>query len=459
MNAEQQKGGTHPGNDGTGGTRVVAAAQQQTFTVLDPQRALTDLLMEQVCDPKNLIRAYRRVRANKGKPGVDGMTVHELADWLRQNHVALTASLLDGTYQPQPVRGVQIPKPGGGQRQLGIPVAVDRLVQQAILQVLNPILDPTFSNSSYGFRPGRSPHMALEQARKYVAQEGREIVVDLDLEKFFDRVNHDILMSRVARRIGDKRLLRIIRRFLQAGMMQDGVCVARDEGTPQGGPLSPLLANLLLDDLDQLLDRRGHRFCRYADDCNIYVRSLAAGQRVMESVVRFLEGKLRLRVNREKSAVAPVGERKFLGHRLLLNGKLGISPKSIQRAKEKVRQITRRNRGVSLAQVIVELNLFLVGWITYYRLAACRFELQCLDEWIRRKLRCYRLKQRKRGSSVAGFLRRLGVSAIQAGRLAVSGKGPWRLALTRQANAAMSVEWFSRQGLVSLVVKYDSLRH
>jgi RNA-directed DNA polymerase len=459
MNAEQQKGGTHPGDDGTGGTRVVAAAQQQTFTVLDPQRALTDLLMEQVCDPKNLIRAYRRVRANKGKPGVDGMTVHELADWLRQNHVALTASLLDGTYQPQPVRGVQIPKPGGGQRQLGIPVAVDRLVQQAILQVLNPILDPTFSNSSYGFRPGRSPHMALEQARKYVAQEGREIVVDLDLEKFFDRVNHDILMSRVARRIGDKRLLRIIRRFLQAGMMQDGVCVARDEGTPQGGPLSPLLANLLLDDLDQLLDRRGHRFCRYADDCNIYVRSLAAGQRVMESVVRFLEGKLRLRVNREKSAVAPVGERKFLGHRLLLNGKLGISPKSIQRAKEKVRQITRRNRGVSLAQVIVELNLFLVGWITYYRLAACRFELQCLDEWIRRKLRCYRLKQRKRGSSVAGFLRRLGVSAIQAGRLAVSGKGPWRLALTRQANAAMSVEWVSRQGLVSLVVKYDSLRH
>jgi RNA-directed DNA polymerase len=266
-------------------------------------------------------------------------------------------------------------------------------------------------------------------------------------------------MSRVARRIGDKRLLLIIRRFLQAGMMQDGVCVSRDEGTPQGGPLSPLLSNLLLDDLDQELERRGHCFCRYADDCNIYVQSLAAGQRVMDSVVRFLEGKLRLRVNREKSAVAPVGERKFLGHRLLLNGKLGIAPKSIKRAKEKIRQITRRNRGVSLAQVIVELNLFLVGWITYYRYAACRFELQCLDEWIRRKLRCYRLKQRKRGSSVAGFLRRLGVSAIQAGRLAGSGKGPWRLALTQQMNAAMSVEWFSQQGLVPLVVKYDALRH
>jgi len=459
MNAEQQKGGTHPGDGTTGGTRATAAASQQTFTALDPQRALTDPLMEQVCDPKNLIRAYRRVRSNKGKPGVDGMTVHALADWLRSNHAALTASLLDGTYQPQPVRGVQIPKPGGGQRQLGIPVAVDRLVQQAILQVLNPILDPTFSNSSYGFRPGRDAHMALEQARKYVAQEGREIVVDLDLEKFFDRVNHDILMSRVARRIGDKRLLRIVRRFLQAGMMQDGVCVARDEGTPQGGPLSPLLSNLLLDDLDQLLDSRGHRFCRYADDCNIYVRSLAAGQRVMESVVRYLEGKLRLRVNREKSAVAPVGERKFLGHRLLLNGKLGIAPKSVKRAKEKIRQITRRNRGVSLAQVIVELNLFLVGWINYYRYAACRFELQCLDEWIRRKLRCYRLKQCKRGRTIAKLLQRLGASPSLAHRVASSGKGWWRLSLTRAVHQAMSQEWFASQGLVAVTDKYDALQH
>lgn len=459
MNTEQQQGGRHLGDGVTGGTREVATAPQQTFTVLDPQRALTDQLMEQVCDPKNLIRAYRRVRANKGKPGVDGMTVQELADWLRQNHAALTASLLEGIYQPQPVRGVQIPKPGGGQRQLGIPVAVDRLVQQAILQVLNPILDPTFSNSSYGFRPGRDPHMALEQARKYVAQEGREIVVDLDLEKFFDRVNHDILMSRVARRIGDKRLLRIIRRFLQAGLMQDGVCVARDEGTPQGGPLSPLLANLLLDDLDQELERRGHRFCRYADDCNIYVRSLAAGQRVMDSVVQFLEGKLRLRVNREKSAVAPVGERKFLGHRLLLNGKLGISPKSIKRAKEKIRQITRRNRGVSLAQVIVELNLFLIGWLNYYRYAACRFELQCLDEWTRRKLRCYRLKQRKHGNSVTDFLRLLGVPAHQAARIGSSGKGWWRLSNTPPVKKALSNEWISQQGLVSLVPRYDALRH
>src|SRR5712671_3085218 len=290
MNAEQQNNQPHDGGGETGGTHFTAQDRQQAFTALVQSRALTVSLMEQVCDPKNLLRAYRRVRSNKGKPGVAGMTVHELADWLREHSAALTASLLDGTYRPQPVRGVSIPKPGGGQRQLGIPVVVDRLVQQMILQVLDPILDPTFSNSSYGFRPGRDAHMALEQARRYVAQEGRKFVVDLDLEKFFDRVNHDILMSRIARRIGDKRLLLIIRRFLQAGMMQDGVCVARDEGTPQGGPLSPLLSNLLLDDLDQELERRGHCFCRYADDCNIYVRSLAAGQRVMESVTRFLEG-------------------------------------------------------------------------------------------------------------------------------------------------------------------------
>ena len=235
MSAEQQKGTTNHDVGGNGGTGTPPYGQRQTLTAFDPQRALTCNLMEQICDPQNLVRAYRRVRSNKGKPGVDGMTVHELADWLRNNHAALTASLLDGSYQPQPVRGVQFRKPEGGQRQLGIPVAVDRLIQQAILQVLTPILDPTFSNSSYGFRPGRDAHMALEQARKYVVQEGREMVVDLDLEKFFDRVNHDILMSRVARRIGDKRLLRIIRRFLQAGLMQGRVCVTRDEGTANSG--------------------------------------------------------------------------------------------------------------------------------------------------------------------------------------------------------------------------------
>jgi RNA-directed DNA polymerase len=459
MNVEQQKGDRPQGVEEAGGTGLPAHGQPQAFAAFDRQRALTTNLMEQVCDPQNIVAAYRRVRSNKGKPGVDGMTVHELADWLRNHRRTLTTSLLEGTYRPQPVRGVQIPKPGGGQRQLGIPVVVDRLVQQMILQILNPLFDPTFSDSSYGFRPNRSAHTALQQARKYVAQEGREFVVDLDLEKFFDRVNHDILMSRIARRIGDKRLLLLIRRFLQAGLMQEGVCVAREEGTPQGGPLSPLLANILLDDLDRLLEARGHRFCRYADDCNIYVRSQAAGARVMDSVTRFLEEKLKLRVNRDKSAVAPVGERRFLGHRLLLNGKLGISPKSIQRAKEKIRQITRRSRGDSLAQVIVELNRFLVGWVAYYRYAACRFELQCMDEWVRRKLRCYRLKQRKRGKSVGGFLRSLGVAASSAGRLASSGKGPWRLACSPPVHRAMSTNWFSSRGLVSLLHRHESLQH
>lgn len=459
MDVEQQKGASHHGTGGAGEPVSSAHGPQQASTAIPPHPALTVDLMEQVCDPKNLWRAYRRVRSNKGKPGVDGMTVHQLQDWLREHSAALQASLLDGTYQPQPVRGVQLDKPDGGKRQLGIPVVVDRLIQQAILQVLEPIFDPTFSNSSYGFRPGRSAHMALEQARKYVCQEGRKIVVDLDLEKFFDRVNHDILLSRLARRIGDKRLLLIIRRFLRAGLMQDGVCVTREEGTPQGGPLSPLLANLLLDDLDQILESRGHRFCRYADDCNIYVRSLAAGQRVMESVTRFLEGKLKLRVNRQKSAVAPVGERKFLGHRLLLNGKLGIAPKSLNRAKEKIRQITSRDRGVSFAQVIVELNLFLVGWIMYYRFATFRGELVRMDEWIRRRLRCYRLKQCKRGQSVTRLLRKMGLSAASASRIGSSGKGPWRLTHTPQLNTAMSNRWFHTQGLVSLVVKYDSLHH
>ncbi len=459
MDAEQQKGDQHHGDVDTGGTCVPPHGRQQASTVFNSQRALTVNLMEQVCDPMNIVRAYRRVHSNKGSPGVDGMTVHGLADWLRENREALTASLLDGTYRPRPVRGVLIPKLGGGQRQLGIPVAVDRLVQQMILQVLDPIFDPTFSNSSYGFRPGRSQHMALEQARKYVAQEGRRFVVDLDLEKFFDQVNHDILMSRIARRIGDKRLLHIIRRFLQAGLMQDGVCVTRDQGTPQGGPLSPLLANLLLDDLDQLLDSRGHRFCRYADDCNIYVRSMAAGERVMESVTRFLEGKLKLRVNRNKSTVAPVGERKFLGHRLISNGKLGISPKSIQRFKDRVREITRRNRGVKFTQVILELNRYLNGWIRYYRFAHCKADLAILDAWVRRKLRCYRLKQCKTTKGVLRFLMHLGLTLVPALRIAASGKGWWRLSFTKSAHKAMSKNWFKQQGLVSLVCQYDALQH
>jgi RNA-directed DNA polymerase len=418
---------------------------------------LTSDLMERICERDNLNRAYKRVKANKGAPGVDGMAVEELYGWLEAHKGELIAALLDGSYQPQTVLGVEIPKPGGGKRQLGIPTVVDRLVQQAILQVLDPILDPTFSASSYGFRPGRNAHQALQRGMEYVA-DGRRIVVDLDVEKFFDRVNHDILMSRLARRITDKRLLRIVRRFLEAGMMRDGVCNERQEGTPQGGPLSPLLANLLLDDLDKELERRGHCFCRYADDCNIYVRTQVAGERVMASVSEFLERKLRLRVNREKSAVALVDERKFLGHRILRDGRLGIAPESLKRAKDRVREITRRNRGISLAAMIQNLNSFLTGWVTYFRYAECKNHLQRLDEWIRRKLRCVRLKQRKRPKAIADFLQGLGVPEWRAWRLALSGKGWWRKAGSPPATEAMTVNWFKEQGLVNLTMRYAELR-
>jgi RNA-directed DNA polymerase len=413
--------------------------------------------MEQVCEPANLNRAYARVMANKGSPGVDGLTVSRLGGWIKRHKQSFIASLLDGSYQPQPVRGVQIPKPGGnGMRQLGIPTVVDRLVQQAMQQVLEAILDPTFSASSYGFRPGRGAHDALAAARQHVA-DGRTIVVDIDLEKFFDKVNHDILMARLGRWVGDKRMLKIIGRFLRAGLMRDGVCVSREEGTPQGGPLSPLLANLLLDDLDKELEKRGHTFCRYADDCNIYVQSKAAGERVLASVTTFLEKKLRLRVNRDKSAVASVLERKFLGHRLLPGGGLGIAPQSLDRARGRVRRITRRNRGVSLADVIGELNQFLIGWVAYFRHAACKGHLQRMDEWIRRKLRCLRLKQRKRTGPIAEFLHQLGVPKWRAWIGALSGKGWWRLSGSPPATEGMSLAWFESQGLVSLVQRYEQL--
>jgi len=471
MRAERQQGGYYqqllfekslesprPGEVGNGGTEAESTEEPQARAALDQARALTQALMEEVTGRDNLNRAYRRVMANQGAAGVDGMQLLELRGWLAEHKEQLIASLLSGSYRPQAVRGVEIPKPGGGMRQLGIPTVVDRLVQQAILQVLDPILDPTFSASSFGFRPGRGAHDALIQASRYVA-EGRSIVVDVDLEKFFDRVNHDLLMGRVARRIGDKRLLAIIRRFLEAGMMQQGVNVERHEGTPQGGPLSPLLANLLLDDLDQELESRGHCFCRYADDCNIYVRSLAAGERVLASLTEFLEGKLKLRVNRQKSAVAPVWERKFLGYRLLGDGTLTIAPKSLDRAKDRVREITRRNRGVSFERMLGELNSFLTGWVTYFRLAKAKGVLAKLESWIRGKLRCVRLKQRKRAASITAFLHRLGVPWNRCWTTAASGKGWWRLAHTPAAQQGMNNAWFEQQGLVSLLHYYGTFSH
>jgi RNA-directed DNA polymerase len=472
MGMEQQKGsGTQldlfdealkaslcHGITGKGGTGAEMFEEQQIPAARVEKLALAYGVMEQVASSANLNQAYKRVKANKGAPGVDGMTVADLRSWIADNRERLIVSLLDGSYRPQPVRGVEIPKPGGkGVRQLGIPTVVDRLVQQAILQVLEPMFDPTFSASSYGFRRGRSAHDALRQAREYVT-DGRRIVVDIDLEKFFDRVNHDLAMSRLAQRIGDTRLLTITRRFLQAGMMAGGVCVERQEGTPQGGPLSPLIANLLLDDLDKELERRGHRFCRYADDCNIYVRSRAAGERVMASVTAFLEGKLRLRVNREKSAVAPVKERSFLGHRVVSTGELGIAPKSLIRMKDRLRAITRRNRGIPFKTMIAQVNAFTTGWVTYYRLARAASALRAVDQWLRRKLRCVKLKQCKRVMAVATFLRKCGVPEWRAWILALSGKGWWRKAGSPQAAEAMTIAWFNRQGLVGLATHYTALQ-
>ena len=446
-----------PDASGDGGTEAAACEEEQATTALNRERALTNGLMERICERENLNRAYKRVKANGGAPGVDGMTVKELYGWVREHKTELITSMLEGSYEPQPVRGKRIPKPGGGERQLGIPTVVDRLVQQAILQVLSEILEPEFSEASYGFRPGRSAHQAVQQAAEYVA-EGRAIVVDIDLEKFFDRVNHDVLMSRMARHVMDKRLLRIVRRFLEAGIMQNGVCVARYEGTPQGGPLSPLLANLLLDDLDKELERRGHCFCRYADDCNIYVRTQVAGERVMNSITGFLEERLHLRVNRAKSAVAYVEERQFLGYRLLRGGRLGLAPRSLKRVKQRIRTITRRNRGVSLERMIQELKGFLTGWVTYFRYAECKAHLRRLDEWIRRKLRCVRLKQCKRPKAIYDFLRRLGVSKRSARKLAGAGRRWWRIAKTPQAHQAMNKAWFESLGLVSLVQRYVALQ-
>jgi RNA-directed DNA polymerase len=404
------------------------AAEQLKLTARNATQPLTEQLMERVVDPINMNKAYNRVVSNKGAAGIDRMPVEELRKWIRENKELLLDGLLTGQYKPEPVRGVQIPKASGGVRQLGIPTVVDRLVQQAMAQVLEPILEPLFSDSSYGFRPRRGAHDALQQAAEYV-EAGRTYVVDIDLEKFFDRVNHDILMSRLARHVKDKRYLRIVRRFLETGMMQDGVCIRRYEGTPQGGPLSPMLSNLLLDDLDKELERRNHKFCRYADDCNIYVCSLAARERVMASITQFLEKKLKLRVNQEKSAVDETYRRKFLGYRLGRGGQLHISPESLSRFRKQVRILTRRNQGKAFEQVIERVNSYLTGWYAYYQYGCRSRLLERIDEWIRHKLRCYRLKQCKRAIGIARFLISLGAGLHQSWLIAKSGKGWWWLSL------------------------------
>jgi RNA-directed DNA polymerase len=426
--------------------------EQQVLKASTPDGTLTEHLMEKICKPSNLNQAYKRVKVNKGAAGVDGMTVDDLFVWIAKHKESLIESLLNGTYRPQPVLGVEIPKPGKSKevRLLGIPRAIDRLVQQAILQVLDPIFDPIFSESSYGFRPGRSAHQALLAAREYV-REGHEIVVDIDVEKFFDRINHDKLMFRLSKQIRDKRLLKLIRRFLEAGMMKQGIFIERGEGLSQGGPLSPLMSNLVLDELDKELERRGHKFCRYADDCNIYVKSQRAGERVLASVKGFLGKYLKLRINETKSACARVDERQFLGYRLLSEGKLVIANHSLERIQAKVRRITRRNRGVSLETVIFELNQTLRGWGNYFQLTEWPSQLKGLESWTRRKVRCYRLKQKKKPWSIAKFLMGLGVPACSAWSLAKSGKGWWRLSMSVPIHHAMNNTWFEEIGLINLL--------
>lgn len=447
---------TH-GTSGEAGSRPASTEGVTSSSARDEKRALTEKLMERVCEPSNLNRAFKRVISNKGAPGIDGMTVETLRPWISTHKEAFVASLLDGSYLPQPVRAVEIPKPSGGTRELGIPTVVDRLVQQAILQVLQPIFEPMFSSSSFGFRPGKSAHGAIEQASRYIG-EGKRFVVDMDLEKFFDCVNHDILMSRLARTIGDKRLLRIIRRFLQAGLMRGGAVSLREEGTPQGGPLSPLLSNVLLDDLDKELESRGHSFCRYADDCNVYVASSAAASRVLSSITAWLAKTLQLKVNVTKSAAAPVEERKFLGYRLLPDGRPVVAPESLVRLEKKIRDATKRRTPRPVERVAVELAPLLRGWGTYFRLARNQDVYRHLDSWIRRRLRAIRLQQCKRVYTLRTYLVSRGVPERSAWKVALSGKGKWHLSLTPQAHAAMPTKWFTSVGLISLEDQYLSLK-
>lgn len=449
---------SHAGNSDRKSPATAAGASNVAAKRDEPDSA-SEPLMEAVVVRENLLRAYSRVLSNKGAAGVDGMSVEQLKPYLQQHWAEIKEALLEDNYQPQAVRLVEIEKPNGGVRQLGIPTVVDRLIQQALHQVLSPLFEPGFSDSSYGFRPSRNAHQAIAQARAYVCG-GRRWVVDIDLEKFFDRVNHDILMTRVARKVKDKRVLRLIRRYLQAGMMSGGVVSPRAEGTPQGGPLSPLLSNILLDELDKELERRGHQFVRYADDCNIYVQSQVAGERVMASISKFLEQRLGLRVNSEKSAVARPWKRKFLGYTMTWHKqpRLKVAGESVNRLKAKLRTKIREAKGRKLEECIKELEPILRGWVNYYRLAEVKGIFEELDGWLRRKLRCLVWRRWKRPLTRAKNLMKRGLAEVRAWRSATNGHGPWWNAGASHMNEAYPKSYFDRLGLVSLLERRRALQ-
>lgn len=442
--------------EGKGEARSRVAKGTETFAAAcEPESPeSTERLMEEVCERENLKKALKRVQSNRGSPGVDGMTVDELPGYLREHWPALRDQLLSGAYVPQAVKRVEIPKPGGGVRRLGVPSALDRFIQQAVLQVLQPRWDPTFSEHSYGFRPGRSAHQAIAQAQSYIA-DGHGSVVDLDLEKFFDRVNHDMLMGRVSKRVKDKRLLKLIRAFLNAGVMEDGLAGPTEEGVPQGGPLSPLLSNLMLDDLDRELEQRGHRFVRYGDDCNVYVRSERAGRRVMKSLRYFITKKLKLQVNEAKSAVARPQERKFLGFRFTSGRQLKrcIAPQALRQFKKRVRELTGRNRGVSLQHMIWRLARYLRGWRAYFGFCETTAVFRDLDSWIRRRLRCVIWKQWKTFRRRRKGLVARGLDERAAALASYRSNGPWRLSHTKAMNVAFSNAYFDSLGLPTLAAR------
>lgn len=423
------------------------------------EKAGTSHLMESIAESDNLRRAYKRVKSNGGAPGIDGMTVEELGDFLKSNIGRLKEELIKGSYKPSPVRRVEIPKPDGGVRLLGIPTVVDRFIQQAVSQILSEIFEKAFSDKSYGFRPSRSAHDAIEQARVYV-DDGYKWAVDMDLEKFFDRVNHDRLMHRLSTKIVDKRLLKLIRSYLQAGVLVNGVKVKSSEGTPQGGPLSPLLSNIVLDELDKELEKRGHRFVRYADDVNIYVKSKRSAQRVLDSVTSYVENKLKLKVNREKSKADRPWKRKFLGFSIFLykgKARIRVHDKSVERLKEKLRKLTNRNQGISMKERIKRLNRVIVGWVNYFRPAMMKGTLTRLDEWLRRRLRACLWKQWPKIKTRFKALKKLGLNEAKAWEYANTRKGYWRTASSPILHRTMNNQFWRQCGLKPLSSHYSFL--